>query len=186
MACRWRFRRRGWFGRTPSSTTSETDAISAARRPGDLRRWTVFRGLPPIGRRPRLLRVCGGAAGEKGQRHDAMGQQIFTNSMAESQRRPLALTKCPLDERTGLKWCASRDTVPVSSQGTLRQSQRPAWLSAMQLVTIPWADRIMRCLSHPSSACKSFYAERPRAPKTLLDWARKAACKSKLAPDRHH
>ena len=31
-----------------------------------------------------------------------------TSSMAESQRRPLALTKCPLDERTGRDKCRAR------------------------------------------------------------------------------
>ena len=43
----------------------------------------------------------GGEHGEKGQRHDAIGPRHLHQQMAESQRRPLALTKCPLDERTG-------------------------------------------------------------------------------------
>ena len=58
---------------------------------------------------------------------------------------------------------------PVLVQGTLRQSQRLRWLSAMLLVKVPWADRVMALpfltLLAPS---KRFYADKMRAPKTLL------------------
>ena len=50
------------------------------------------------------------------------------------------------------------------------------WLSAQLLVHIPWAGRIMGLpfltMLAPS---KRFYADKPRSPKTLLDWARQAA-----------
>src|SRR4029077_8816803 len=46
----------------------------------------------------------------------------------------------------------------------------------MLLVKVPWADRVMALpfltLLAPS---KRFYADKARAPKTLLDWARQAA-----------
>src|SRR6202051_353005 len=61
------------------------------------------------------------------------------------------------------------------------------WLSAMLLVKVPWADRVMALpfltLLAPS---KRFYADKARAPKTLLDWARQAALQiPRWLPDRH-
>ena len=61
----------------------------------------------PINKRlgcPRLVGIeaFGGASRvRKGNAMTRSAHGTFTNNMAESQRRPLALTKCPLDERTG-------------------------------------------------------------------------------------
>ncbi len=57
----------------------------------------------------------------------------------------------------------------------------------MLLVQVPWADRIMALpfltLLAPS---KRFYADKSRAPKTLLDWARQAALQiHRWLPDRY-
>ena len=57
----------------------------------------------------------------------------------------------------------------------------------MLLVKVPWADRIMALpfltLLAPS---KRFYADKTRAPKTLLDWARQAALQiHRWLPDRY-
>jgi hypothetical protein len=56
----------------------------------------------------------------------------------------------------------------------------------MLLVRVPWADRVMALpfltLLAPS---KRFYADKTRAPKTLLDWARQAALQiHRWLPDR--
>jgi hypothetical protein len=63
-----------------------------------------------------------------------------------------------------------------SSKGHFVKASGLRWLSAMLLVRVPWADRIMALpfltLLAPS---KRFYAGKSRAPKTLLDWARQAA-----------
>jgi hypothetical protein len=63
-----------------------------------------------------------------------------------------------------------------SSKGHFVKTSGLRWLSAQLLVHIPWAGRIMGLpfltLLAPS---KRFYADAPRAPKTLLDWARQAA-----------
>ncbi len=63
-----------------------------------------------------------------------------------------------------------------SSKGHFVKTSGLRWLSAQLLVHIPWAGRIMGLpfltLLAPS---KRFYADTPRAPKTLLDWARQAA-----------
>jgi hypothetical protein len=40
----------------------------------------------------------------KGNAITRLAHGTFTNSMVESQRRPLALTKCSLDERTGSRY----------------------------------------------------------------------------------
>ena len=57
----------------------------------------------------------------------------------------------------------------------------------MLLVKVPWADRVMALpfltLLAPS---KRFYADKARAPKTLLDWARQAALQiHRRLPDRY-
>ncbi len=73
-----------------------------------------------------------------------------------------------------------------SSKGHFVKASGLRWLSAMLLVRVPWADRIMALpfltLLAPS---ERFYAGKPRAPKTLLDWARQAALQiSRWLPDR--
>jgi DDE superfamily endonuclease len=59
-----------------------------------------------------------------------------------------------------------------SSKGHFVKASGLRWLSAMLLVRVPWADRIMALpfltLFAPS---KRFYTGKSRAPKTLLDWA---------------
>ena len=63
-----------------------------------------------------------------------------------------------------------------SSKGHFVKCSGLRWLSAQLLVHIPWAGRVMGLpfltMLAPS---KRFYADKPRAPKTLLDWARQAA-----------
>jgi DDE superfamily endonuclease len=73
-----------------------------------------------------------------------------------------------------------------SSKGHFVKTSGLRWLSAMLLVHIPWADRVMALpfltLLAPS---KRFYADKPRTPKTLLDWARQAVLQiSRWLPDR--
>ena len=63
-----------------------------------------------------------------------------------------------------------------SSKGHFVKTSGLRWLSAQLLVRIPWASRIMGLpfltVLAPS---KRFYADKPRSPKTLLDWARQVA-----------
>ena len=80
-----------------------------------------------------------------------------------------------IERRWGAKISARgiyRDPVR-SSKGHFVKASGLRWLSAMLLVQVPWADRIMALpfltVLAPS---KRFYANKPRAPKTLLDWAR--------------
>jgi len=83
-----------------------------------------------------------------------------------------------IERRWGAKISARgiyRDPVR-SSKGHFVKASGLRWLSAMLLVRVRWADRIMALpfltLLAPS---KRFYAGKSRAPKTLLDWARQAA-----------
>src|ERR1700685_1243056 len=83
-----------------------------------------------------------------------------------------------IERRWGAKISARgiyRDPVR-SSKGHFVKASGLRWLSAMLLVKVPWADRVMALpfltLLAPS---KRFYADKTRAPKTLLDWARQAA-----------
>jgi len=74
-----------------------------------------------------------------------------------------------------------------SSKGHFVKASGLRWLSAMLLVRVPWADRIMALpfltLLAPS---KRFYAGKSRTPKTLLDWARQAALQiHRWLPDRY-
>jgi hypothetical protein len=74
-----------------------------------------------------------------------------------------------------------------SSKGHFVKASGLRWLSAMLLVRVPWADRIMALpfltLLAPS---KRFYTAKSRAPKTLLDWARQAALQiHRWLPDRY-
>jgi len=73
-----------------------------------------------------------------------------------------------------------------SSKGHFVKASGLRWLSAMLLVRVPWAGRIMALpfltLLAPS---KRFYASKSRAPKTLLDWTRQAALQiHRWLPDR--
>src|SRR6266498_2430866 len=83
-----------------------------------------------------------------------------------------------IERRWGAKISARgiyRDPVR-SSKGHFVKASGLRWLSAMLLVRVPWADRIMALpfltLLAPS---KRFYVGKSRDPKTLLDWARQAA-----------
>jgi hypothetical protein len=94
-----------------------------------------------------------------------------------------------IERRWGAKISARgiyRDPVR-SSKGHFVKASGLRWLSAMLLVRVPWADRIMALpfltLLAPS---KRFYAGTSRAPKTLLDWARQAALQiRRWLPDRY-
>ena len=98
-----------------------------------------------------------------------------------------------LDDTIERRWGAKikargiyRDPVR-SSKGHFVKASGLRWLSAMLLVHVPWADRIMALpfltLLAPS---KRFYTGKSRAPKTLLDWARQAALQIHLwLPDRY-
>lgn len=94
-----------------------------------------------------------------------------------------------IERRWGAKISARgiyRDPVR-SSKGHFVKASGLRWLSAMLLVRVPWADRIMALpfltLLAPS---KRFYAGKSRAPKTLLDWARQAALQiHRWLPDRY-
>ena len=93
-----------------------------------------------------------------------------------------------IERRWGAKISARgiyRDPVR-SPKGHFVKASGLRWLSAMLLVKAPWADRIMALpfltLLAPS---KRFYADKARAPKTLLDWARQAALQiHRWLPDR--
>jgi hypothetical protein len=94
-----------------------------------------------------------------------------------------------IERRWGAKISARgiyRDPVR-SSKGHFVKASGLRWLSAMLLVRVPWADRIMALpfltLLAPS---KRFYAGKSREPKTLLDWARQAALQiHRWLPERY-
>jgi hypothetical protein len=94
-----------------------------------------------------------------------------------------------IERRWGAKISARgiyRDPVR-SSKGHFVKASGLRWLSAMLLVKVPWADRVMALpfltLLAPS---KRFYADKTRAPKTLIDWARQAALQiHRWLPDRY-
>jgi len=74
-----------------------------------------------------------------------------------------------------------------SSKGHFVKASGLRWLSAMLLVHVPWADRIMALpfltLLAPS---KRYYTGKSRAPKTLVDWARQATLQiRRWLPDRY-
>jgi hypothetical protein len=74
-----------------------------------------------------------------------------------------------------------------SSKGHFVKASGLRWLSAMLLVRVPWAQRIMALpfltLLAPS---KRFYSGTSRAPKSLPDWARQAALQiHRWLPDRY-
>jgi hypothetical protein len=73
-----------------------------------------------------------------------------------------------------------------SSKGHFVKASGLRWFSAMLMVRVPWAERIMALpfltVLAPS---KRFYAGKSRAPKTMLDWARQAALQiHRWLPDR--
>ncbi len=87
-----------------------------------------------------------------------------------------------LDDTIERRWGAKinargiyRDPVR-SSKGHFVKTSGLRWLSAQLLVHVPWAGRIMGLpfltLLAPSAR---YYADKPRAHKTLTDWARQAA-----------
>lgn len=94
-----------------------------------------------------------------------------------------------IERRWGAKISARgiyRDPVR-SSKGHFVKTSGLRWLSAMLLVKVPWADRIMALpfltLLAPS---KRFYADTVRSSKTLLDWARQAVLQiHRWLPDRY-
>src|SRR6266550_6393168 len=94
-----------------------------------------------------------------------------------------------IERRWGAKISARgiyRDPVR-SSKGHFVKASGLRWLSAMLLVRVQWADRVMALpfltLLAPS---KRFYSDKTRAPKTLLDWARQAALQiHRWLPDRY-
>jgi hypothetical protein len=97
-----------------------------------------------------------------------------------------------LDDTIERRWGAKinargiyRDPVR-SSKGHFVKTSGLRWLSAQLLVQVPWAGRIMGLpfltVLAPSAR---FYADKPRAPKTLIDWARQAALQiHRWLPDR--
>jgi hypothetical protein len=73
-----------------------------------------------------------------------------------------------------------------SSKGHFVKASGLRWLSAMLLVPLPWAGRIMALpfltVLAPS---ERFYTGKPRQPKTLTDWARQVALQiHRWLPDR--
>lgn len=93
-----------------------------------------------------------------------------------------------IERRWGAKISARgiyRDPVR-SSKGHFVKASGLRWLCAMLLVPVPWADRIMALpfltLLAPS---ERFWAGKPRAPKTLLDWARQAVLQIRRWFPRH-
>jgi hypothetical protein len=96
--------------------------------------------------------------------------------------RPDATILIGLDDTIERRWGPKikargiyRDPVR-SSKGHFVKTSGLRWLSAQLLVQVPWARRIMGLpfltLLAPSVR---FYADKARAPKTLVDWARQAA-----------
>jgi hypothetical protein len=96
--------------------------------------------------------------------------------------QPDATVVIGLDDTIERRWGAKirargiyRDPVR-SSKGHFVKTSGLRWLAAQLLVQVPWAGRIMALpfltLLAPSVR---FYADTPRAPKTLIDWARQAA-----------
>jgi hypothetical protein len=105
---------------------------------------------------------------------------------------PEATVVIGLDDTIERRWGAKinargiyRDPVR-SSKGHFVKTSGLRWLSAQLLVQVPWAGRIMGLpfltLLAPSVR---FYADKPRAPKTLIDWARQGALQiHRWLPDR--
>jgi hypothetical protein len=94
---------------------------------------------------------------------------------------PQATVLIGFDDTIERRWGAKikargiyRDPVRSSKEHFVKTSGL-RWLCAMLLAPVPWAGRIMALpfltLLAPS---ERFYADAPRAPKTLLDWARQA------------
>ncbi|HJU17136.1 MAG TPA: transposase [Stellaceae bacterium] len=105
---------------------------------------------------------------------------------------PQATVLIGLDDTIERRWGGKikargiyRDPVR-SSKGHFVKTSGLRWLCAMLLVPVPWAGRIMALPFLTLLApCERFYAGSPRAPKTLLDWARQAVLQiRRWLPDR--
>jgi hypothetical protein len=115
--------------------------------------------------------------------------QLLVNAFVLSDAPVVIGLDDTIERRWGPKISARgiyRDPVR-SSKGHFVKASGLRWLSAMLLVRVPWADRIMALpfltLLAPS---KRFYAGKSRTPKTLLDWARQAALQiHRWLPDRY-
>jgi hypothetical protein len=115
--------------------------------------------------------------------------QLLVNAFVLSDAPVVIGLDDTIERRWGPKISARgiyRDPVR-SSKGHFVKASGLRWLSAMLLVRVPWAGRIMALpfltLLAPS---KRFYAGKSRTPKTLLDWARQAALQiHRWLPDRY-
>ncbi len=106
--------------------------------------------------------------------------------------RPGATVLIGLDDTIERRWGAKinargiyRDPVR-SSKGHFVKTSGLRWLSAQLLVQVPWARRVM-ALPFLTVLAPSvrFYDKKPRAPKTLIDWARQVALQiHRWLPDR--
>ena len=140
------------------------------------------------------LRILGAAAGDRFPNLSWCAQQ---GCMVVPRRRRLA-ARCLLvdtflradaavvigiDDTIERRWggrksarAASTAIRSVLRRGHFVKTSGLRWLSAQLLVHIPWVGRIMGLpfltVLAPS---KRFYADKPRSPKTLLDWARQVA-----------
>jgi len=105
---------------------------------------------------------------------------------------PQATVLIGLDDTIERRWGAKikargiyRDPVR-SSKGHFVKTSGLRWLSAMLLVPVPWAGRVM-ALPFLTVLAPSlrFYADKPRAPKTLIDQAQQAVLQiRRWLPDR--
>jgi hypothetical protein len=122
--------------------------------------------------------------------HAVLNRAAWSSRAAASQLLRLAVgvfapsgtVLIGLDDTIERRWGAKinargiyRDPVR-SSKGHFVKTSGLRWLSAQLLVHVPWAGRIMGLpfltLLAPSAR---YYADKPRAHKTLTDWARQAA-----------
>jgi hypothetical protein len=96
--------------RTAASSSKAAKPLSATtttRRPGSQRavcsRACLAQSVSRLCRLPRLraYRSDGASTVRKGSAQGRRAHGIGTTSMSESQRSPLAFTKCPCEERTG-------------------------------------------------------------------------------------
>jgi hypothetical protein len=105
---------------------------------------------------------------------------------------PHATVLIGLDDTIERRWGAKitargiyRDPVR-SSKGHFVKTSGLRWLCAMLLISVPWAGRIMALPFFTVLApSERFYDGRPRAPKTLIDWARQMVLQiHRWLPDR--
>src|SRR5215467_2682226 len=133
--------------------------------------------------------------------HSVLSRAVWSSrALAGRLLRLLRATLAPpqttvpigLDDTIERRWGAKikargiyRDPVR-SSKGHFVKTSGLRWLSAMLLVPVPWAGRVMALpfltLLAPSLR---FYADKPRAPKTLIDQAQQAVLQIRhWLPDR--